>query len=322
MTNNNAVRRVLRRTLATKELGIFLVLILLSIIINIINPVFLSFNNIVEILRNTSYTLIVALGATILCIAKGLDLSVGGVLALSGLVCSLCLFNGVPVPVSVLAGLLTGAVFGLINAVAAVRFRIPSMIASLGSMYMARGLVLVITKGKPVYPLPESFANFGDGRLFNIPYIIIIALLLSVAAHVVLTRTVYGRKIYAIGGNTETAKYAGINVALISASAYIISSAGAALSGILTAARFGSGQPNVGDGLEMTVLTAVVIGGVSMNGGSGTILGTVLGSLLINVLSTGMNLANVSAYWQRFCTGLIIIIAVGIDQYQRGKKKA
>jgi ribose/xylose/arabinose/galactoside ABC-type transport system permease subunit len=277
MTNNNAIKRVLRRTLATKELGIFLVLILLSIIINIINPVFLSFNNIVEILRNTSYTLIVALGATILCIAKGLDLSVGGVLALSGLVCSLCLFNGVPVPVSVLAGLLTGVVFGLINAVSAVRFRIPSMIASLGSMYMARGLVLVITKGKPVYPLPESFANFGDGRLFNIPYIIIIALLLSVIAHVVLTRTVYGRKIYAIGGNTETAKYAGINVALISASAYIISSAGAALSGILTAARFGSGQPNVGDGLEMTVLTAVVIGGVSMNGGSGTILGTVLG---------------------------------------------
>jgi ribose/xylose/arabinose/galactoside ABC-type transport system permease subunit len=312
---------LLKKVLATKELGILVVLILLSIMINVINPVFFTFDNIIEVLRNTSYTVIIALGMTLLIVAKGLDLSVGSVFALCGLLVSVLLFNGVPISVSIIIGLATGAVAGAFNSFTVVFLHVPSMIATLGSMYMARGLVLVMTKGKPIYPLPDSFARIGQGRLFHIPYIIFFAFILAVVFHIILTRTVFGRKIYAIGGNEVTAKYAGINVPVVTATVYVIAGALSALSGILTTARFGSGQPTLGEGMEMSVIAAVIIGGASLNGGSATVLGTVLGSLLITVIATGMNLVGVSPYWQRFVTGLVIVIAVGLDQYQRRKKK-
>lgn len=311
----------MKKIFKTKEIGIIFILVVLSILIQIKNPIFLTFSNIIDVCRNTSYTLIIAVGMTFVLIAKGLDLSVGSLMALGGLVSAVAMFNGIPIPLAVLLGLLVGAAFGLVNAVCIVRFRIPAMIATLGTMYMARGLVLVMTKGSPVYPLPEAFGDFGRGYLFGVPYVILIAAVLSVIAHLVLTRTTYGRKVYAIGGNPETAKFAGINVAVVTASCYLISGVLAALSGILTAARMGSGQPGIGDGTEMTVITAVIIGGTSLNGGAGTILGTVLGALLMNVLSSGMNLVGISAYWQQFVMGLIIIVAVGADMYQRSKRR-
>lgn len=314
--------RVVKNMFKAKGMGLFLILIVLSVLIGLKNPVFFTFSNIVDVLRNTSFTLIIAVGMTFVLIARGLDLSVGSLVAFCGMVCSLFLSWGASIFISVTMGLLSGAVFGALNAVFVVAIRIPSMIATLGTMYMARGLVLVVTKGAPVYPLPEEFVNIGGGTLFNIPYVVVLALVLCVMAHFVLVKTNYGRKVYAIGGNPETAKFAGINVTLLTASVYVISGMLAGLSGIMMAARMGSGQPSVGDGMEMTVITAVIIGGTSLNGGAGTILGTALGAILINVLSTGMNLVGVSAYWQKFVTGLIIVIAVGIDQYQRSKKKA
>lgn len=315
---NNFVKQIFK----SKEIGIILILIVLSVLIQIRNPIFLTYSNIIDVFRNTSYTLIIAVGMTFVLIAKGLDLSVGSLMALGGLIGSLAMFNGVPIPIAVLLGMLVGAGFGVINAFCIVKLNIPAMISTLGSMYMARGLVLVVTKGSPVFPLPESFGQFGKGYLAGVPYVVVIALVLSVAAHIVLTNTTYGRKVYAIGGNPETAKFAGINVAMVTASCYVISGVLAALSGILTAARMGSGQPSIGDGTEMTVITAVIIGGTSLNGGAGTILGTVLGALLMNVLSSGMNLVGISAYWQKFVMGLIIIVAVGMDMYQRSKRRA
>lgn len=315
-------KNVLKKMIKAKELGIFVILIILSIAINFFNPIFFTYSNIMDVFRNTSYTLIIAVGMTFVLIAKGLDLSVGSQLAFCGLISAICMQSGVPIPVAILAGLLCGAGFGLINAFCIVKLGIPAMIATLGSMYMARGLVLVITKGSPVYPLPEAFSNFGKGSVAGIPYIVIIALLISLVAHFVLKNTTYGRSVYAIGGNPETSKFAGIKINLITASCYVISGVLAALSGILTAARMGSGQPSVGDGTEMTVITAVIIGGTSLNGGAGTILGTVLGALLMNVLSSGMNLVGVSAYWQKFVMGLVIVVAVGFDMYQRSKRKA
>ena len=313
---------VLKRLFRTKESGIILILIVLSVLIQIKNPIFFTYSNIIDVLRNTSYTLVIAVGMTFVLIAKGLDLSVGSVMAFGGLICALAMFNGVPIFLAVLLGLLVGACFGLINAVCIVKLNIPAMIASLGTMYMARGLVLIVTKGSPVFPLPEAFGKFGKGYLLGVPYVVVIALVLAVIGHIVLTNTTYGRMVYAIGGNAETAKFAGINVTLITASCYLISSTLAALAGILTAARMGSGQPSIGDGTEMTVITAVIIGGTSLNGGAGTMLGTVLGALLMNVLSSGMNLVGVSAYWQRFVMGVIIIAAVGFDMYQRNKRRA
>ena len=313
---------ILKKIFKTKEIGIILILIVLSVLIQLKNPIFLTYSNIIDVCRNTSYTLVIAVGMTFVLIAKGLDLSVGSLMALGGLISSLAMFYGVPILLAVLLGLLVGAAFGVVNAFCIVKLKIPAMIATLGSMYMARGLVLVITKGSPVFPLPEAFGNFGKGYFLGVPYVVLIALLLSIAAHLVLSRTTYGRKVYAIGGNPETAKFAGINVAMVTGSCYLISGVLAALSGILTAARMGSGQPSIGDGTEMTVITAVIIGGTSLNGGAGTILGTVLGALLMNVLSSGMNLVGISAYWQKFVMGLIIIIAVGADMYQRNRRRA
>lgn len=321
MKDKSDIMRNLREILKIKEIGILIVLIILSIMIGLLNPIFFTWSNITDILRNTSYTLIIAIGMTFVLIAKGLDLSVGSTLALCGLISAMAMQKGIPVLAAVLIGLICGAVIGVVNAFCIVVLNIPAMIATLGSMYMGRGLVLIITKGQPVYPLPESFSLFDKQKILGIPIVVFIAILLSVIAHYILKKTIYGRMVYAIGGNAETAKYAGINVKAITASVYILCGVMAALSGILTAARMGSGQPSVGDGTEMTIITAVIIGGTSLNGGAGTILGTVIGSLLMSVLSTGMNLIGVSAYWQRFVTGLIIIIAVGFDQYQRSKKR-
>lgn len=319
----NAKPSVLKKVFKTKEIGIFLILIVLSILIEIANPIFLTYNNIMDVFRNTSFTLIMAIGMTFVLIAKGLDLSVGSNFALSGLVAALIMFENEPmIPVAIIAGLACGALIGAVNATCVVFLKIPAMIATLGTMYMARGLVLVITKGSPVYPLPKVFSGFGKGSVAGVPYVVIIVLILALIAHFILKCTTYGRKVYAIGGNPETAKFAGINVTRTTFSVYVICGFCAALSGILTAARMGSGQPSVGDGMEMTVITAVIIGGTSLNGGAGTILGTVLGALLMNVLSSGMNLVGVSAYWQKFVTGLIIVAAVAFDQYQRSKRKA
>lgn len=315
-------KNFLKNAIKAKEVGIFLILVGLSIAINFFNPIFFTYSNIMDVFRNTSYTLIIAVGMTFVLIAKGLDLSVGSLLAFCGLIGAMCMQTGMPILVAVLIGLLSGAAFGCMNAFCIVKLKIPAMIATLGTMYMARGLVLVITKGSPVYPLPESFTNFSKASVAGIPSIVLIALVISIIAHFVLKKTTYGRAVYAIGGNPETAKFAGIKVNMVTASCYVISGVLAALSGILTAARMGSGQPSVGDGTEMTVITAVIIGGTSLNGGAGTILGTVLGALLMNVLSSGMNLVGVSAYWQKFVMGLVIIVAVGLDMYQRSKRKA
>lgn len=313
---------IVKKIFKSKEFSIFLVCLILSILIEIKNPIFLTYSNIMDVLRNTSYTLIIAVGMTFVLIARGLDLSVGSTFAFGGLFGAILMTNGVPIPLAVLAALIVGMLFGVVNAFCIVKLGVPPMIATLGSMYMVRGLVLVLTKGQPVYPLPDAFSAFGKLKLAGIPCIIIVAAVIAILAHWVLTRTTYGRSVYAVGGNPETAKYAGINVKWITATCYMISGCLASAAGVLNAARMGSGQPTVGDGTEMTVITAVIIGGVSLNGGAGSVLGTVLGTLLMNILSTGMNLVGVSAYWQKFVMGLIIVLAVAFDQYQRSKKKA
>lgn len=311
-----------KKNLKGKGTGILIPLILLCILISVVNPVFYSFGNVIDVLRNTSYTLIIALGMTFVLIAGGLDLSVGAFLALSGLICGLCMKAGMPIALAVIIGLLVGVIGGAANAFIITKLSIPPLITTLGSMYMARGLVLVITKGTPIYPLPKAFVDFGSGSIFKIPYVVIIALILSVLAHWVLSNTIYGRKVYAIGGNEETARFSGININRMKVSVYVIVTSLAALSGILMAARLGSAQVSIGDGLEMQVITAAIIGGTSMTGGAGKILGTVFGSLFMTVLSNGMTLMSVSIYWQTFVMGLIIIIAVGIDQTKKTRKKA
>lgn len=305
---------------ALNELGIIIVLIVISILISIINPVFYSWVNIVNILRTSSYVMIVGTAVTFIFISGGLDLSVGSIIGLGGLITAIGMnhFN-LPVGLSIGLGILVGALFGLLNGLIIIKLRIPAMIVTLGTMYIARGIMNVLTKGSPVFPLPSAFNMIGSGSLFKIPYSVWIALLLASSAYYVLNHTVYGRYVYCVGGNKETSRLSGIPVDLIQISVYLLSAMSAALSGIIMTSRMTSAQISLGLSWEMTVIAAVIIGGTSMFGGTGTVLGTIIGSLLLSVISNGIVLIGISAYWQNIVTGSIIILAVGIDHYKRRK---
>ena len=302
------------------ELGIVLVLAVICVIISAINPVFYSWLNIVNILRTSSYVMIVGTAVTFVFISGGLDLSVGSVIGLGGLISAVCMnILGLPIIVSIIMGLVVGIMIGLFNGIITVKFRIPPMIVTLGSMYIARGIMNVITKGKPVFPLPDGFNKIGSGSFLLVPYSVWIALLFGLLAFFVLKHTVYGRYLYCVGGNKEASRLSGINSDLMQLSVYLISGFAAALSGIIMTARIASAQISLGTGWEMTVIAAVIIGGTSMFGGAGTVLGTAIGSLLLSIISNGIVLMGISAYWQNIVTGLIIILAVGIDHYKRRK---
>lgn len=256
---------------------------------------------------------------TYVLISAGLDLSVAPVFALGGIIASITVTNGVPAWLSILIGTSVGAITGLINGVLIVWFNIPALIVTLGMMYMARGTILIITQGVAIYPLTEAFNTLGQGNFLEIPYVIWIALILAIFAHLVLVYTPFGRAVYAIGGNEETSRLAGLNVEATKTSVYVLCGIFAAFAGTVMAGRLNSAQPNVGTGYELLVIAAVIIGGTSLFGGSGTILGTAAGALLTTVISNGMVLMKISAYWQNLVVGIIIILAVGIDQYRRKK---
>ncbi|MCD4669765.1 MAG: ABC transporter permease [Actinomycetia bacterium] len=274
-----------------------------------------------NILRVMSYTVIVAVGQTLVLILGGLDLSVGSVIGLGGIVSAFCMVNlGLPVPVSIIAGLGAGCIIGLLNGLFVVKLRIPPLIVTLGTLYIARGIVNVITMGRPVYPLPESFGILGNGEIFSIQYSIVIMVVFALIIHFILKKTAFGKYIFAIGGSEETTRLYSINVNKVKFIVYIICGFLAAFSGIIMTSRMGSAQTNLGTGWELKVIAAVIIGGTSVLGGSGTILGTIIGAGVMSVLSNGMVLMRVSPYWQNIVIGMIIIFAVGLDMYKRKYK--
>lgn len=292
---------------------------LLCIITGIINPVFFSVANLIDLARSTSFLLIVSVGVTFVLLGASLDMSVGSVMGLGGAICGLCLVNGVSVIVSIFAGLFISAFVGVINSLLIIEFDVPALIATLGTMYMARGAVNVLTRGVPYYPLPDTFKGLGQGTLLGVPYSIYIALLVVAVAHFVVRKTQFGRSLMAVGGNREAARLSGINVKKVLASSHIIVSILAGFVGILLASRLSSAQPNCGDGWEMTTVAACIIGGTSMYGGYGSMLGTIVGCALMETLSNAMVLVRVSVYWQKIAIGLIMVIAVGIDTFRLKK---
>jgi ribose/xylose/arabinose/galactoside ABC-type transport system permease subunit len=276
--------------------------------------------------RIASFTFITAIGMTFLIISGGLDLSVGAVYAFSGVLCGLFMQLQIPIGLSVLLACVSGVVFGVMNGVFVQFINLPPFIATMGGMYIVRGLVLGIRRGNPVYPLPDTFNLIGQGNLFSfgiagLPYVVIIAALLGLIAAFTLKHTSYGRMIFAVGGNAETSRLAGIPVRKIRFSAYVMTGVLASLTGILMSARMGSAQPNVGSGFEMQVIAASVIGGVSLNGGTGTILGTLLGSIFMTIITNGMTMIKVSAYWQQLVLGLVLVMACALDQIRLHFKK-
>ncbi len=287
----------------------------------LLSPHFLTTDNLLNVSLQTSITAIIAVGMTFVILTAGIDLSVGSLVALVGVISTLVLkaagLDGFGLLIAILAGLLCGALSGLIAGVCITRFRITPFIATLALMTVGRGLAFIITEGRPVWDLPESFGTLGGGRWAGVPLPTIIMILVFVLAHLALVHTRFGRHVYAVGGNVEAARLAGIRTNRIIIQVYMLCGILTAVSGILLASRLSSGQPNAGLMYELDVIAAVVVGGSSLFGGRGTVAGTFVGSMLIGVLRNGLNLLDVGSYVQQVIVGIVILLAVMFDQSRR-----
>ena len=299
---------------------ILLYFIILCAVVGLISPNFLQVNNITNNLRSASYYGIMGLGMTAVFIAGGLDLSVGAVLGLSSLIACQAMFSGVPVVLAILIGLSVGGIIGLINGLCIVKLKIPAMIVTLGTQFIARGFVNVFTKGKPVYPLPDSFNAISNVNILGLNVSIWFLIVMTIVLEWVLRKTTFGRSVYAIGGNQETARLSGIAVDKIQIIVYVLSGLCASVSGLFIASRMASAQVSFGNGYEMDVIAATIIGGTSLFGGVGTAVGTFFGALFMTFLKSGIVSVRLSAYWQNVVIGLILIVTVGLDQYKRRKQ--
>jgi ribose transport system permease protein len=310
-----------RKVLAVPEVGIFLPLVAFTLLFYAVDPALLSRNNIGAMLRGVSFVGVIAVGQTLLMIAGELDLSVGSVAGLCAIVSSwLMKHAGWPVEAAVLAGLLTGGLVGLVNGLVAVRLGLPAFIATLGMLYIARGLNYLICQGYPIYPLPDSLKAFGAADTLGTSWSFVIFIGVVILGDFCLRRTVFGRMICATGGNREVARIAGINTGLVKIVCYVLTGMLAALGGILLMARIHVGQPEIGVGWELEVIASVVIGGVSLFGGVGTVAGTLLGLLIMQIVRSGLVLVGVDTHLQTVAVGAIMIIAVGVDLLRRRAK--
>ena len=295
--------------------GIFIALIVICIMLSIATPYFFTTQNIIIVLRQVSINGILAIGVTFVIIAGGIDLSLGSVLALTGVVAASFAHPGTyALVVPVMLGILTGVIIGAINGLTITLGKVAPFIVTLGMMTIARGLALVWSDGRPVTNLSPAFNYIGGGDLLHIPVPILLFVLVIIVSAVILNYTRIGRYIYAVGGNENAARASGIRVSGVKLFAYIMCSGLAGLAGIILASRITTGQPNAGIAYELDAIAAVVIGGTSLLGGRGSIAGTVIGVLIIGVINNGLDLLNVTSYYQQIIKGVIIVGAVLLDR--------
>ena len=298
-----------------KKYGIFIALLFICIILTIATPNFLTLQNMVMVLRQTSINGILAIGVTFVIISGGIDLSLGSVVALTGVAAASFAHPGTHgLIVPLLVGILIGLGIGVINGLIITKGKVAAFIVTLGMMTIARGLALVVSDGRPVSNLSDSFNFIGGGAFLNIPIPILLFAAVIVLSSIILNYTKTGRYIYAVGGNENAAKASGINVHSIKMFTYIMCSGLAGLAGIVLASRITTGQPNAGVAYELDAIAAVVIGGTSLSGGAGKIIGTVVGALIIGVINNGLDLLNITSYSQQIIKGLIIIGSVLLDR--------
>jgi ribose/xylose/arabinose/galactoside ABC-type transport system permease subunit len=297
--------------------GLPIALVLLAAALSLVTPTFLTIANLVNVVRQISINGILAVGVTYVLLTGGVDLSLGSLVALTGVVAA-CLAHPQQYPtiLPVLAGVSAGAMCGAVNGLVVTKGRVAPFIVTLGMMTVARGLALVISGGKPVSNLSQQFTWLGSGDLFGIPIPIVLLLAIALVSYGFLKNIRLGRYIYAVGGNENAARASGINVDGVKLFAYTVCGAMAGLAGVVLASRITTGQPNAGVGYELDAIAAVVIGGTSLSGGVGGIGGTVLGALLMGVINNGLDLLNVSSYYQQIVKGLIIVGAVWLDRRQ------
>ena len=306
-------KKVLNRI---QDLGAVIALILLVAVISIISPEFRTVKNFLSLLRQSSINGLIAFGMTCVILTGGIDLSVGSVLALTTAICASLIANGTPVAIAMIVALVLGVLFGIISGIFVTKGRLQPFIATLITMTVFRGLTMIFMDGKPISNLGDSYLLkfVGKGLILNIPFPVIMFILIFIGFMFILERTTFGRKVYATGSNEKSAKLAGINIDRTKIATYAISGLMAAMAGLILLSRLGSAQPTLGDGYELDAIAAVALGGVSMNGGRGRIWGTFVGVLIIAVLNNGLNILGVSSYYQDVVKGLVILIAVLSDR--------
>lgn len=318
MMENRGIKRNKSLSKIVDKMGVLIALIVLIVVMSVIAPNFATSSNLFAVLQQIAVNGIIAVGMTFVILLGGIDLSVGSIVAFTGLVVGLAMKSGMPVIVALLIGLLIGALIGVFNGFLISKVKLQPFVATLGTMTMVRGLAYTITNGQPVYQLPESFKNFA-GSIGPIPKPVIVMIIIFIIGAYVLKFTKFGRHMYAIGGNKIASKLSGINVSRHEISVYMISGICCAVAAILLTARMGSAVATAADGYELDAIAAVAIGGTSMNGGRGTIYGTLIGALIIGVIANGLNLLDVQQGPQRFVKGAIIILAVVIEAVKKRK---
>lgn len=310
-----------RRLFAVPEVGVLIPLLLFIVLFDVLNPVFLSWPNLSTMLRAMSFIGVIVMGQSFLLISGAFDLSVGSTAGLASIITSSLMVNfHFSVPVAILGGLLTGVLVGLVNSFVVIKLGVPAFIATLGMMNITKGITFLISKGYTIYPLPESIQKFGLAEPFDTSWSFVIFVVMAIIFTFVLNKTTYGRSLYVVGGNPEVARLAGINPSIIQLSGFILTGLCSSLAGILMMSRIVTGNPTIGLGWEMNVIAGVVIGGVSLFGGAGSIPGAVIGLLIMQVVTNGLVVIKVDPYFQTVAIGLIMIIAVAIDIFRRKAK--
>jgi len=307
-----------RVLLQQRELVVALVVVVLAILLTLASDNFLTRANINALILGLSFNAIVAVGMTVLMVSGGFDLSVGSTLALAGAVAGYAMvFWEVPWPVGALLGLIAGVIVGLSNGLLVSKVKVNPLIATLGMMSVVRGIVLLLTSGFGIPNLPDAFNQIAQGKLFGIQYPVYFMIVFIVVGDILLRRSRYFRQSYFVGGNEKSARLSGIRVGRVQIVNYIIAAVMAAVAGLLLTGRFGSASVSAGVGVELQVISAVVIGGASLAGGEGTVLGSLLGVMLMALISNGLNLLGINVYWQTIIIGSVLIIAVAADSLSR-----
>lgn len=312
------------------EYGAFIALVLLVIVISCVSPEFRTTSNFLNLLRQASFNGLIAFGMTCVILSDGIDLSVGSTFALSAIICAEMIIHGMPAGLAILLALLAGTALGVISGLLVTKGRLQPFIATLITMTAYRGLALIITDGKPISRLASSIESksgsflfkvlgkgnlvFGPKDMFSVPIPAIILIVLLLVFYFVLHHTTFGRRIYATGSNAKCAKLVGVNTARIKIAVYAISGFMSALAGLIMISRVDSAQPTLGEGYELDAIAAVALGGTSMSGGRGKIVGTLAGVLIIAVLNNGLNILGVSTYYQEVIKAIVILVAVLSDR--------
>lgn len=295
----------------------FISLALLFVVLSIASPYFLTATNLATVIRQTAVINIMALGMTLVIVSGGIDLSVGSILAFSGVVGTMTMVTGGSVWLGILAGVAAGAMWGCANGLMIARLKLPPFIVTLGTLGIVRGLTLVISGGLPVVGLPKEHGFLGEGTVGPAPFVLVVLLACAIVTHIAMRSTKLGRYTYAIGSNEAAAVYAGIPVSRYKVAIYAICGMLSGLAGMIETSRLMTGQPTAGIAYELQVIAAVVIGGGSLAGGEGTVIGTLIGAFIMGLLSNGSDLLGVNPYWQQVIIGAVIILAVALDEARK-----